>query len=74
MLEGIVDALLADDSELSITMKTRPRTDRRKNTLLARRGGPQLPRMRKIRFPGANAKEAWRFSWSPSSSQASLCH
>jgi len=62
MLEIIVDGLLEDSEQLSITLKTRSGISRRKqNTTQASHTIPSA-KTREINFPGSNVQEAWRFS------------
>jgi meiotic recombination protein SPO11 len=62
ILEGLVDGLLEDGNDLSITLKTRSGTDRRNTGPTRHQEGVLPSKSRKINFPGANAQEAWRFS------------
>lgn len=62
MLEGIVDGLLADEDELSITLTSRAGVTRRGKGTSRPQGSIPPAKTRKINFPGSNAQEAWRFS------------
>lgn len=62
MLEGIVDGLLADNEQLTISLKTRAGLSRRH--LDKSRDGVVVPppKVRELNYPGNNAQDAWRFS------------
>ncbi|KAF2743547.1 DNA topoisomerase IV, alpha subunit [Sporormia fimetaria CBS 119925] len=63
MLEKIVDALLAGDRELSITLVSHTGASGRALGLGRQQENNTSPvKTRRVKFPGANAQEAWRFA------------
>lgn len=62
IIEQLVDELLEEGKELSITLKTRAGTGRLKKGSTGHQGKIPPAKSRKIKFPGASAQEAWRFS------------
>lgn len=62
VMEQMVDALLNDKTEISITVKTRRATSTTKSSKHAN-GGPRdaTAPSRTLRFPGKSEDEAWRF-------------
>jgi meiotic recombination protein SPO11 len=61
LIEGIVDGLLEDTEQLSITLRSRNGITRRKAQVDAT--GSLMPaKSREITFPGSTVQEAWRFS------------
>ncbi|KXS98678.1 hypothetical protein AC578_1264 [Pseudocercospora eumusae] len=63
VMEQMVDALLNDKTEISITLKTRSATSTKKSSKHAN-AGPRnaTPPSRTLRFPGKSEDEAWRFA------------
>ena len=63
VFEGVADALLAEQDELAITLKTRTTTGARVFSFaLPRDSSSGAVKIKQIRFPGKSAEEAWRFS------------
>jgi hypothetical protein len=64
MFEQIADDLLNENSEISITLQSRPRPRAHTMTRVSQQDGiigEAIPLMKKLSFPGKNADEAWKF-------------
>lgn len=57
-----MDGILNEDQSLSITLKSRATTSRRRSKGLRKDEVPQQARSREITFPGTTAQEAWNFA------------
>jgi meiotic recombination protein SPO11 len=62
IIERLVDGLLEEGKELSITLKTRAGTCHRKKGSAGNQRDLLPAKSRRINFPGGSAQEAWRFS------------
>ena len=65
IFQSIADTLAEGQNEISVTLRTRPRSRAQLSRSTSQQSDPaEGPRLRRLAFPGKTADEAWRFSTS----------